>query len=266
MSAKTVRITNILAAAMLLLNAGCILLNLLLVLLTNNAMFSLPAGIFLCLALLLPTIVLLIVGIKQKLGVFHLIASIATLIVCTVWLVASALDWGLSIAQDVIIDRYYSMEIDIPLGQLISILSYIFTAYTLLTIIVALYLLIVYVVSVLRSKQKWLQIKAELHKPALAVVILVPGVLYFVRLVLNRIMMTMSMEAYSTYSMIAMYVQYGVSILLPIAAAVVLLTVGLIFKKQAATEESVMQPEHPFADIDLPVGVSADSTDETAKE
>ena len=195
MSAKTVRITNILAAAMLLLNAGCILLNLLLVLLTNNAMFSLPAGIFLCLAALLPTIVLLIFGIKQKLGAFHLIASIATLIVCTVWLVASALDWGLSIAQDVIIDRYYSMEIDIPLGQLISILSYIFTAYTLLTIIVGLYLLIVYVVSVLRSKQKWLQIKAELHKPALAVVILVPGLLYFVRLVLNRIMITVSMEA-----------------------------------------------------------------------
>ena len=264
MNAKTVRIANILAAILLLLNAGCILLNLVLSLFQLASFaISLPAGIFLCLALVLPTIVLLIVGIKQakrKQGVFDLIAAIATLLVGVVWTVASLLDWGLSIAQSVIINQYYAMDIDIPLGQILSILSYVYIAYTLLTIIVALYLLIVYAVSVLRSKQKWLQIKAELHKLAVAFVILVPGLLYFVRLVLNRIMMTVSMEAYSTYSMIAMYVQYGVSILLPIAAAVLLLTFGLILKKQTAPKESVAQPEQPapVADIDLPAGVSAD--------
>ncbi len=264
MNAKTVRIANILAAILLLLNAGCILLNLVLSLFKLASFtISLPAGIFLCLALVLPTFVLLINGIKQakrKQGVFDLIFSIITLIVGAIWAVASLLDWGLSIAQSVIINQYYAMDIDIPLGQILSILSYVHIAYTLLTIIVALYLLVVYAISVLRSKQKWLQIKAELHKLAVAVVILVPGLLYFVRLVLNRIMITVSMEAYSTYSMIAMYVQYGVSLLLPIAAAVLLLTFGLILKKQTAPKESVAQPEQPapVADIDLPAGVSAD--------
>jgi hypothetical protein len=103
-------------------------------------------------------------------------------------LAAAVLNWIISVAQNIILEYFLRLNTGMPMGQFVSILSYIFTAYTLFTTLVALYLLIMYAVSVLRAKNKWLQIKAELHKPALAVMLLGLNLTSVVRTIINRIM------------------------------------------------------------------------------
>ena len=267
MNAKNVRIANILTAAMLILNLGCIIGNLLLSWLTRlvakNIYLSLPTGIFLCLALILPSVVLLICGIKQakrKQGAFDLICSIVTLVVGIAWACIEVLEWAMIIARNVIIELYYRIDIDMPLGDLIALLNYFSIAATLFTMVVGLYLLATYVISVLRSKQKWLQVKAELHKPTLAVLLIVPSLLSFLQMILNRVLIRISLDVYTTYAQIFSYVTLAVNVVLLLSAIVVLLTFGLILKKQgaAAQTEQPVQNAHAFADMDLPAGVSAD--------
>ena len=275
MNAKTVRISNILAAIMLLINVVCIFLNLLLSWLMKTYLISLPAGIFLCFAVMLPSVVLLIYGIKRakcKQGVFDLIASIVTLLVSLVWALLSLTDWGISVARNVIIELYYRLNIGMPLGQLLNIVSYVSSAFTLFTTLVALYLLIAYVISVLRSKKKWLQIKAELHKPALAVLLLGTNLLWFLHTIFGKILGDqidtgmITLESYSTYTLIANYAVLGIQILLTVAAAVLLLTFGLIIKKQAQPKQdaTLQEMEQPLQNqsndlpFNLPAGVNSD--------
>lgn len=270
MNAKTVRISNILAAAMLLINTGCIILNLLLKVLFSNAGASLPAGVCMCLALFLPSVVLLINGIVQAKrkqgGIFDVIVSVVTILVSAVWTIAYLLNWAILVVRNVIIEFYYRMEISMPLGQLLTILSYVSIAYMLLTTLVALYLLIVYVISVLRSKQKWLQIKAELHKPVLAVAILLPNLLSVVLMILNRILLNsvntgvLELNTYSTYVTVTNAVTIIAEVLLLLAGAILLLTFGLILKKKPAEHaEPTVEQDLLEQDMDLPAGVSREA-------
>ena len=265
MNAKTVRISNILAAAMLLLHVVGVFLGLLINVLTSSSIVSLPVGAFLCLALALPSIVLLTNGIiqakRKQGGVFDIIFSILSLLVSAVWMAAYFLNWVISVAQNVIIEYYYRLDWSMPLGQLITLLSYASMAYMLFTTLIAVYLLVVYVVSVLRAKNKWSQIKAELHKPALAVLLLVPNLISLVRSLLNRIAANwVGPEGYATFLNVTSVVVLILNVLLSVAAVVLLLTFGLILKKQPASVEPAAQSEQtaPAADIDLPTGISAD--------
>ena len=266
MNAKTVRMNAILTSAMLFLYAGCGVLNLLLGFLINNTTISLPANVLLCLALILPTVVLLIFGIKQakkKQGVFDLIASVATLLIGIVWAVFAVLSWLLTTARLFIIEYYYRLDIAMSLDKLLALFNYINVAYTLLTTIVALYLLGIYLISVLRAKKKWLQIKAELHKPAVAALILVPNLISLIQTLLNPIFIRMGTDMLIRFARISMYVSFGINTVLTLALAVFVLVFGLIIKKQPAAK--VQEPEPASeqgqpADLpfNLPAGVNAD--------
>ncbi len=272
MSTKIVRLNSILTAIMLFLYAGCGILNFMLSLLRNSALnystISLPSGVFLCLAVMLPTVVLLIYGIKQvkqKQGKADLIFSIPTLIVSVIWIVLAVLNWGITLARSVIIELYYRMDIAMSLADLLTLLSYLNVAYMLFTTIIALYLLVIYLIRVLCTKQKWLQIKAELHKPAAAVLILVPNLLSFVSTFLNPIFNRMGTDALIKFSQIYLYISFGITTLLSIALAVFVLVFGLIIKKRPAAKaqasKAAAQPsqEKP-ADLpfNVPAGVNAD--------
>jgi hypothetical protein len=251
---------------MLFLYAGCGILNLLLGFLINNTTVSLPANVLLCLALILPTVVLLIFGIKQakkKQGVFDLIASVATLLIGIVWAVFAVLSWLLTTARIFIIEYYYRLDIAMSLDKLLVLFNYINIAYTLLTTIVALYLLGIYLISVLRAKKKWLQIKAELHKPVVAALILVPNLISLIQTLLNPIFIRMGTDMLIKFARISMYATFGINTALTLALAVFVLVFGLIIKKQPAAK--VQEPEPASeqgqpADLpfNLPAGVNAD--------
>lgn len=268
MKAKTVRINTIFTSAMLLVYIGCIILNLLLALLTRNTTISLPAGVFPCLAVLLPTVVLLIYGIgqaKRKQGVFDLLLSVLTLLVSLVWMVVALLDWVTVVARNLIYEIYYRLDMAMSMSDLLTILSYLGIAFMLFTTVVAIYLLITYLISVLRAKQKWLQIKAELHKPAISVLILVPNLLSLVQMILTRIMLNnlnlgiMSLEEYSTFMQIFSYGSIAVEIVLALAVTLAVTLFGLILKKQPVALPE--QPELYDPELDEafapPAGVSA---------
>ncbi len=266
MNAITVRINSILTAVMLFLYAGCGVLNLLLGFLINNTTISLPANVLLCLALILPTVVLLIFGIKQakkKQGVFDLIASVATLLIGIVWAVFAVLSWLLTTARLFIIEYYYRLDIAMSLDKLLALFNYINIAYTLLTTIVALYLLGIYLISVLRAKKKWLQIKAELHNPVVAALILVPNLISLIQTLLNPVFNRMGTDMLIRFARISMYASFGINTALTLALAVFVLVFGLIIKKQPAAK--VQEPEPASeqgqpADLpfNLPAGVNAD--------
>ena len=261
MNAKTVRMNAILTSAMLFLYAGCGILNLLLGFLINNTTISLPANVLLCLALILPTVVLLIFGIKQakkKQGVFDLIASVATLLIGIVWAVFAVLSWLLTTARMFIIEYYYRLDIAMSLDKLLALFNYINIAYTLLTTIVALYLLGIYLISVLRAKKKWLQIKAELHKPAVAALILVPNLISLIQTLLNPIFIRMGTDMLIKFARISMYASFGINTVLTLALAVFVLVFGLIIKKQPAAKVQEPKPASEQGQpADLPFNVPA---------
>ena len=266
MNNKIVRTNAILTSATLFLYAGCGVLNFVMMVMTNDAVISLPSGIFLCLTVLLPTIVLLIYGIKQakrKQGVFDLVASVATLLVSLVWAVLFVLNWLVIVARNFILEFYYRMDLAMPVGDLLALLNYLNVAYTLFTTLVALYLLVVYVISILRAKQKWLQIKAELHKPAVAALILVSNLISLIQTLLNPVFNRMGTDMLIRFARISVYASFGINTALTLALAVFVLVFGLIIKKQA--KERPVQPapqaEHTpssFDDIPLPAGVNPD--------
>jgi len=268
MKARTVRINTIFTSAMLLVYIGCIILNLLLALLTRNTTITLPAGMFLCLAVFFPTVVLLIYGIgqaKRKQGIFDLILSVLTLLVSLVWIIVVVLNWATVFARNLIYELFFRLDIAMSISDLLTILSYLDIAFMLFTTVVAIYLLITYLISVLRAKQKWLQIKAELHKPAISVLILVPNLLSLVQMIITRIMLNnlnvgvMNLDEYSTFVQIFSFGCVAVEIVLALAVTLAVTLFGLILKKQP-----VALPEQPeLYDPELddgfapPAGVSA---------
>jgi hypothetical protein len=268
MNAKIVRTNSIVTAVMLLLYVGCGVLNMLLRLLKSPSVISLPSSMALCLAVLIPTVVLLIFGIaqaKKKQGKADLIFSVLTLVVSIVWIVMNVLDWMIAVFSNMIFEIYYRIDIDVPLGDVISFLSYLNIAYRLFTTVIALYLLAVFIIRVLCAKQKMLQIKAELHKPAAAVLMLVPNLLSLIGTFLRPVFARMGEEMLAEFSIIFSYVSFGITTLLAIALAVFVLVFGLIIKKKpqehalltqdVPQEEADRNADMPF---DLPAGVNPD--------
>ena len=261
MNAKIIRINAILTAVMLVLFTGCSILNILLPLLIASSRLSLPSGLLLSLAVLLPTVVLLIHGVRQakrKQGVFDLIISIVTLIISLIWAVFAAANWGTVLAY-----RALMMQSTVT-GDMLAILSYLNIAYTVFSTLVALYLLAAFMISVLRAKQKRLQIKAELHKPAAAVLILVPNLINLLQTLLNPWLSRMSIDLYVKASRIFMYTSFGITTLSALALTAFVLLFGLIIKKSPDAAQDVQPAEQtahqessdlPF---NLPAGVNPD--------
>ena len=263
MNATIVRINSILTAVMLFLYAGCGVLNFVMMVMTNDAFISLPSGIFLCLTVLLPTIVLLIHGVKQakrRQGVFDLVASVATLLVSLVWAVLFVLNWLVIVARNYIMNLSYSADFAMSVGDLLTLLNYVNVAYALFTTVVALYLLGIYLISVLRAKQKWLQIKAELHKPAVAALILVSNLISLIQTLLNPVFNRMGTDMLIKFARISMYASFGINTALTLALAVFVLVFGLIIKKQAAKASEAQSGHEEPADLpfNVPAGVNPD--------
>lgn len=266
MTAKTIRTNSILTSVMLFFYAGCIVLNLLLALLMRSTLFSLPAEIFLCLSVLI-SVILLYWQARRGKDRTGKILSILTLIVSIVWMIASGLYWVLTIARNLIVEMYYRMSMPMSMEDLFTLLNFLGIAYVVFTTLVSLFLIAVFVFSVIRSGQKWLQIKAELHKPVAAVVILIPNLLTLVtgllgRMILNNVELgTMTLDAYTKFTMLSSYGTIALQTLLVLALAVFVLVFGLIIKKQPAIKsqepesESVQSTDIPF---NLPAGVNAD--------
>ena len=240
MSIKSVRISNLIAAVMLLLYGGCTLLNAFLHLLTGSTGFILPAGFLLCFAVILPGVVLLIHylhAVKSIQGKPELALSIATLALSGVWLVACLLNWLTSVVRNIVIENYEDMHLEVSLGEVLNQTSYLLTAYKLFTTVVALFLLVAGIISVLRNhQQRWLQIKAELHKFACSGVILVANAVALLDAILGRIMLNQGLDAYRVYTIIATYSIFAIQVLVGLVAVIVLITVGLIVKKQTAPQ------------------------------
>ncbi|MBQ7379388.1 MAG: hypothetical protein IJW70_06860 [Clostridia bacterium] len=226
-----------------------------------------------CLAVVLPTVVLLIYGIgqaKRKQGRFDLILSVLTLLVSAAWMIGTLLNWIMTVARNLIYSFYYELDMAMSMSDLLTILSYLSIAFRLFTTVVAFYLLITYFISVLRSKQKWLQIKAELHKPAAAAVILVPNLLTLMQSLLSKMILRnvelgkMTLDAYTNFSIFFTYSAFALEILLVLGLAIFVLVFGLIIKKQPDTVQDAQsvpaaQAQQP-SDIpfNLPAGVNAD--------
>ncbi len=270
MNAKTARTNSILTSVMLFLYAGCIVLNILLALLTRNTLFTLPAGILLCLSVLIPAI-LLCRQAKQGKDRTAKILSVLSLIVSIVWTLVSGLYWMLTIARSLIVEIYLRMSMPMmSMEQLFRLLNFLGIAYTVFTTLVALGLIALFVLSVIRPKQKWLQIKAELHKPAAAVLILVPNLFTLAGGLINKMILRdvdlgkLTLDAYTKFTLFFSYGEIAAELLIVLALAVFVLVFGLMIKKQTDTaqeaqptrEDQAQQPSDiPFH---LPAGVNAD--------
>lgn len=263
MNATIVRINSILTAVMLFLYAGCGVLNFVMMVMTNDAFISLPSGIFLCLTVLLPTIVLLIHGVKQakrRQGVFDLVTSVATLLIGIVWAAFAVLSWLVTVARIYMMNLSYSADFAMSVGDLLALLNYVNVAYTMFTTIVALYLLAIYLISVLRAKQKWLQIKAELHKPAVAALILVSNLISLIQTLLNPVFNRMGTDMLIRFARISVYASFGINTALTLALAVFVLVFGLIIKKQPVKASEAQSGHEEPADLpfNVPAGVNPD--------
>ena len=253
MKPKTIRICSVVTAIMLLLYAACIFLNFFMTAWVRGIP-ALPAGAALNLSVTVPTVVLLIFGIikaKNKQGIFDTISSAVTLLVCVIWLIISTLYWIFSI--------YYNLALTSGgiTGNLAVASSYVGLAVDLLTSIVALYLLIAFAVNVIVSKKRIWQIKAELHKPVAAVLLLFPNLISFVRrLFLNQLLISMGTQVFAQISNVIMILQFALIILVALSMAAFILIFGLIIKKQPDMQSPTTEDE-----IELsapPAGVSAD--------
>lgn len=263
MNTKVIRINAILTAIMLFLYAGCGALNMLLSFLINNNTISFPASVLLCLALILPTVVILICGIKQvkqKQGVFDLVASVATLLIGIVWVAFAVLSWLVTVARIYIMNLSYSADFAMSVGDLLVLLNYVNVAYALFTTVVALYLLGIYLISVLRAKKKWLQIKAELHKPVVVALILVPNLISLIQTLLNPIFIRMGTDMLIRFARISVCASFGINTALTLALAVFVLVFGLIIKKQPAKASEAQSGHEEPADLpfNVPAGVNPD--------
>ena len=258
MSKTTVRICSVTTSVLLTLYAICIVLNFVFTAFVTRGIPWLPAGFVLNMSVLIPTVVLLIgsiVRIKKKQGgVYDLISSIVTALICGVWLVISTLYWIFSI--------YYNLQLTsamMPSGW-VAANSYVALAMEIFTSLVALYLLIVFVVNVLVSKKKWWQIKAELHKPSAAALLLSSNLIMLARrLFSGKLYEILGAESFIKFSNGVIMAQFALTVLLALALAVFVLVFGLILRKKTETQKPEPQAtEGQQPPFDLPAGVNAD--------
>ena len=254
MSKRIVRICSVTTSVLLALYAICIVLNFVFTSFVPRGIPWLPAGFVLNMSVLIPTVVLLIgsiVRIKKKQGgVYDLISSIVTALISGVWLVISTLYWIFSI--------YYNLQLTaamLPPTELTVAQSYISLGVEIFTSLVALYLLIAFVVNVLISKQKWWQIKAELHKPAAIALIWGSNLIMLARrLFSGKLYEILGAETFVKFSNGVIMAQFALTVLLALACAAFVLIFGLILRKNTETQK----PEEQEQLFDLPAGVNAD--------
>lgn len=124
-------------------------------------------------------------------------------------------------------------------------------------------LLAVFVINCLIADQKWLQIKAELHKLIAAVMILVPALISLVPAILITFVLSrMGTDAYVAVNQIFGIGSFAIELLMTVVFAVLVLVLGLIFKKPPAQTAVPAQPDPaPVLQMDLPVGVDPNSLD-----
>ncbi len=256
MSKRIVRICSVTTSVLLALYAICIVLNFVFTSFVPRGIPWLPAGFVLNMSVLIPTVVLLIgsiVRIKKKQGgVYDLISYVVTALICGVWLVISTLYWIFSI--------YYNLQLTAAMlpTELTVAQSYISLGVEIFTSLVALYLLIAFVVNVLISKQKWWQIKAELHKPAAIALIWGSNLIMLARrLFSGKLYEILGAETFVKFSNGVIMAQFALTVLLALACAAFVLIFGLILRKNTETQKPEAQTpeEQPF---DLPAGVNAD--------
>lgn len=258
MSKKIVRICSVTTSVLLTLYAICIVLNFVFTTFVPRGIPWLPAGFVLNMSVMIPTVVLLIAAIgrikKKQGGVYDLISSVVTALICGVWLVVSTLYWIFSI--------YYNLQLTSAMmsGALSATHSYVALAVEIFTSLVALYLLIAFVVNVLVSKQKWWQIKAELHKPAAAALLLSSNLIMLARRLLSgKLYEILGAETFVKFSNGVIMAQFALTVLLALACAAFVLIFGLILRKKTETQKPEAQtPEAQQPPFDLPAGVNAD--------
>ena len=256
MNKITVRIANILTGAMLLLYSVCILCSFLLQKLAQT-LYSFPSGVFLALAVMLPTAVLLInaiVQLKKGGGKYAVVRQGMLLLLCVAWLVLTIVYWLYSLSY------YTALMSGQFTAEIVNRFSFATTIYNVAIGFLMLYWLISYGLGVIRAKQKWLQIKAELHKPAVALIVFVSNILSLINTVVSTLVRNAGVETISRVSLVFYYVQFFAVLLMGVLCAAAVLTFGLIFKKQPKPQAEPQAAPEQSADlpIDLPAGVSAD--------
>lgn len=264
MTRKTIRIANVLCAAMLVLYVLASLLSLALQYVTG-APLTLPAGMMLCLSLILPAIVLLIgsiARIKKGGGVLQPILWAISLLL--------GLAWAIEAFVSYVINQLWIRAINggdavlnMPLGRLSELINVLNIASMLFVSVIAVMLLVIFLISLITSKQKMMQLKAGVCHVAASIMILVPTLLSVAQTLLNRVFISLGTDAFSTFVTVYAIASAAINLLLALLLAALVLVFGLVFKKQTSVADAEAAPvqEQGTLPIDLPVGVSAADLD-----
>ncbi len=264
MNQKTVKTTSAITAVTLLLYVVACALNLLVNLIFPSKL-AIPAFLPLWLSVMIPCVILLIHAvrsIKQSRGVLRLIMSAVSLLLGAVWGFFEAISWVIYSLQMHAMNTFEPL-FDMSFGDYLSLLSVLNRVNAVMIALCAVGLLAVFVINWLIADQKWLQIKAELHKPVAAVMVLVPALISFVQtLVSTFVLGRLGNNAYVVVSQIFGIASFAIEVLMAIVFAVLVLVLGLTFKKQPEqTTEPAETAPTPLPQIDLPVGVDPNSFD-----
>lgn len=258
MSTKFIKANAIIVSLLLLLYAGGVAINLVLGIFAVN--FSLPTALLLSVTFCVSAIMTLIGGImkvKNKQGKMTLVWAILSLPIGILWVILDVISAVFSLSYSTIIAMINNLLGVHMVGPIMLIYSLVIC---LLYLIVAFFALILFVLSVLTSKQKLLQSRFELVKPVTVVLMIVPLAFSFVRnFVISFISSTVvEIQLVMNVFNVISYVVSGLSILFALVSAVAILILGLTAKNLP-----VAQPEQPTEEFDLdsftpPAGVSAD--------
>lgn len=265
MDKRTVKLISVITAVALLAYALMIILDLLLR--SASPTLSLPTYLPLWLGVMIPCVILLvsaIKGIKQKRGVLHMILHVVSLLLGVFWGFFGAMIWVLYTYQiNVLLTN--APPFGMSLGEFYELLTTLNIINSVMISLCAIGLLVVFVINCLIASQKWLQIKAELHKPTTAAMVLVPAAISFVQTVLNILIFnSMGMQMITSVSQVFGIVSFALKLLMAVAFAALVLVLGLCYKKQPAAiaEQESAQPAIDLPEgIDLPVGVDPNSLD-----
>ena len=258
MSTKFVKANAIIVSLLLLLYAGGVAINLVLGIFAVN--FSLPTALLLSVTFCVSAIMTLIGGImkvKNKQGKMTLVWAILSLPIGILWVILGVISAVFSLSYSTIIAMINNLLGAHMVGLIMRIYSLVICV---LYLIVAFFALILFVLSVLTSKQKLLQSRFELVKPVTVVLMIVPLAFSYVRsFVISFISSTVvEIQLVMNVFNVISYVVSGLSILFALVSAVAILILGLTAKNLP-----VAQPEQPTEEFDLdsftpPAGVSAD--------
>lgn len=265
MNKKTVKLCSVVTAVALLLYVAACILYLLVSLLFRTAI-EIPTFVPLWLSVMIPCVILLIHAIKsvkQKRGILHLIMSVVSLLIGAVWGFFDALTWVIYNVQLHAMNTFEPM-FGMKFSEYYELLVALHRVNAVMVALCALGLLVIFVINWLIADQKWLQIKAELHKPVAAVMILVPALISLVQtLVSTHVLNRLGTNVYVTVSQVFGIASFAIEVLLALLLAALVLILGLVFKKQEAPADAEASPvqEQGTLPFDLPAGVSAADLD-----